>query len=83
MSTYGEQKKAWASEWAKIRKDYLSGKLLDVIALTVGGGRLFGGSVLSVVKRGPLWPRRNWLSQLVVGTRTSMSVPRISMSSKI
>lgn len=38
MSTYGEQKKAWASEWAKIRKDYLSGKLLDVTVLPVGGG---------------------------------------------
>lgn len=38
MSTYGEQKKAWASEWAKIRKDYLSGKLLDVTVLPVDEG---------------------------------------------
>lgn len=35
MSTYGEKKKAWASEWAKLRKGYLSGKLMDVLVLPV------------------------------------------------
>lgn len=38
MSTYGQKKKAWASEWAKLRKEYLSGKLMDVLVLPVSGG---------------------------------------------
>ncbi|MDN6746573.1 MAG: hypothetical protein L0L93_06190 [Brevibacterium sp.] len=38
MSTYGEKKKAWASEWAKMRKEYLSGKLMDVLVLPIDGG---------------------------------------------
>ena len=37
MSTYGQKKKAWASEWAKLRKEYLSGKLMDVLVIPVDG----------------------------------------------
>ncbi|WP_130866921.1 hypothetical protein [Acidipropionibacterium timonense] len=38
MSTYGEQKKAWAKQWAKLRRDYLSGRLADAIVLPAEGG---------------------------------------------
>ena len=26
MSTYGEQRKAWAREWARLRREYLDGE---------------------------------------------------------
>lgn len=37
MSSYGEQKKAWASEWALMRKEFLEGRLLDVLVQPVPG----------------------------------------------
>ena len=38
MSTYGEQKKAWAREWARLRREYLDGKVLDAVVLPSGAG---------------------------------------------
>lgn len=38
MSSYGEQKKAWAREWALMRKEFLEGRLLDVLVQPAPGG---------------------------------------------
>lgn len=38
MSTYGEKKKAWASQWAKMRRDFLDGRLMDVLVLPLDNG---------------------------------------------
>ena len=37
VSTYGEQKKAWAREWAQLRAQYLDGRLPEVLASPVPG----------------------------------------------
>ena len=31
--SYGELKKAWAREWAQLRREYLDGKVLDAVVL--------------------------------------------------
>ncbi|MEA5651233.1 hypothetical protein [Cutibacterium granulosum] len=38
MSTYGEQKKTWAREWARLRREYLDGKVLDAVVLPSRAG---------------------------------------------
>lgn len=46
--SYGEQKKAWAREWAQLRREFLDGKVLDAVALP-SGRRAVG---VSRVRRG-------------------------------
>ena len=41
MSSYGEQKKAWAREWAHRRADFLKGRLLDILVQPVPGSNGF------------------------------------------
>lgn len=36
--TYGQRKKAWASRWALMRREYLDGRLLDALVLPDGDG---------------------------------------------
>lgn len=36
--SYGEQKKAWAREWAQLRREFLDGKVLDAVILPSGPG---------------------------------------------
>ncbi|WP_297742537.1 hypothetical protein [uncultured Tessaracoccus sp.] len=36
--SYGEQKKAWAREWAQLRREFLNGKVLDTVVLPSGPG---------------------------------------------
>lgn len=37
MTTYAEQKKAWAREWALMRKEYLQGRVLDALVIDAPG----------------------------------------------
>lgn len=41
MSTYGEQKKAWAKKWAYMRQEFLEGKLLDALVFPTPDGEKF------------------------------------------